>query len=209
MEGQRRSARPQQRGELRRQAILRALEEQLAESALADISIEQITQRAGVSRSAFYFYFSTKNVAVAGLLVDRFTRLRDWAWPLLTSQEPTTDRWRKLLTWIVEEWSTQPQMFLAVIDARNADPAARALWEDWISLFVDDLVTFIDHERTRGRAPAGPAARSLASTLTALNQQALENHLRSSPAPGAAHELIGVLTHIWVSSIYGTPQEES
>ena len=57
----------QARGEHRRAALLHALEAQLQERALADISVASITREAGVARSAFYFYFPSKNAAVAEL----------------------------------------------------------------------------------------------------------------------------------------------
>lgn len=199
---------PQKRGELRRQAMLAALEELLEETPLHEITTEQITERAGVVRSAFYFYFPTKYVAVATLLGDRFTSLRDWAWPLLTSSQNLFDRWRALLSWIVDEWTSQPRMFIALLDARNADSSVRELWGESRSLYVADLANFIEYERSHNNAPQGLPADALATALNALNERSLEIHLRRAGTADEAKQLIEVLTHVWVSSIYGTLQEE-
>lgn len=198
---------PQKRGDERRQAIITSLEELLTEDALDVISIKQITDRADVGRSAFYFYFSTKYAAVASLLNDRFVRLHDWAWPILTTTDNPASRWRAILRWLVDEWTAQPRMFVAMLDARNADGIAAELWEQWMRLYVGDLTRFIEFERTRQLAPAGPPAAHLAESLNAMNERSLENHLRRNGTVEEANELTDMLTHIWVSSIYALPRE--
>ena len=47
--------RPPARGDQRRSALLRSLDEHLQESSLESINIADISRRAGVTRSAFYF----------------------------------------------------------------------------------------------------------------------------------------------------------
>ncbi len=201
-------SKPQKRGDERQQAIIAALEELLTENALEHISIKRITDRAHVGRSAFYFYFATKYAAVAWLLNDRFQRLHDWAWPILTSTESPVSRWRAILHWIVDEWTTQPRMFIAMLDARNADDTAAQLWEQWMRRYVDDLTRFITFERNRQLAPAGPSAARLAESLNAMNEKSLENHLRRNGTVEEANALTDMLTHIWVSSIYTFPREK-
>src|ERR1700722_19737602 len=67
----RRSARAA--GDEREQAILRTAEQLLAERSLAEISVDDLAQGAGLSRSAFYFYFASKD-AVVLTLVDRMVQ---------------------------------------------------------------------------------------------------------------------------------------
>ena len=61
--------RPPQRSDYRREAILDALDTWLQESNLDAINIAEISKQAGVTRSAFYFYFENKGAAVAALMV--------------------------------------------------------------------------------------------------------------------------------------------
>jgi AcrR family transcriptional regulator len=57
-----------QRSDLRRRAILESLDHHLRESGFDGLNIADVARRAGVTRSAFYFYFENKAAAVAALL---------------------------------------------------------------------------------------------------------------------------------------------
>src|SRR5580700_9701899 len=57
-------------GDERERAILSTAERLLGERSLAEISVDDLAQGAGISRSAFYFYFPSKD-AVVLTLVDR------------------------------------------------------------------------------------------------------------------------------------------
>ena len=56
--------RPPQKGDQRRSALLQSLDHHLQEGSLDSINIADISRRAGVTRSAFYFYFENKAAAV-------------------------------------------------------------------------------------------------------------------------------------------------
>ena len=59
------------RGDRRREALLAALDDRLKTTALDDISVADLTESAGITRSAFYFYFDSKAAAVGVLLAMR------------------------------------------------------------------------------------------------------------------------------------------
>src|SRR5258708_27448240 len=48
------------RGDRQRDAIVSAVRELLQERSFADLSVSTISERAGVARSGFYFYFDSK-----------------------------------------------------------------------------------------------------------------------------------------------------
>ena len=60
------------KGDQRRAALLESLDELLHGGNLESISIADISRRAGVTRSAFYFYFENKAVAVAALMEEMY-----------------------------------------------------------------------------------------------------------------------------------------
>ena len=60
------------KGDERRTALLEALDHRLQESDLDSINIADISRRAGVTRSAFYFYFENKATAVAALMDEMY-----------------------------------------------------------------------------------------------------------------------------------------
>ncbi|MDT5197961.1 MAG: hypothetical protein QOH20_4715, partial [Mycobacterium sp.] len=58
------------RGDRQREAIVTAVRELLQERSFADLSVSTISERAGVARSGFYFYFDSKYAVLAVVLAD-------------------------------------------------------------------------------------------------------------------------------------------
>ena len=56
---------PRRRGDRQRQAIVQAVRELLEERPFAQLSVSTISDRAGVARSGFYFYFDSKYAVLA------------------------------------------------------------------------------------------------------------------------------------------------
>ena len=65
---------PKRRGDRQRQAIVQAVRELLEEKPFAQLSVSTISDRAGVARSGFYFYFDSKYAVLAQILADRRAR---------------------------------------------------------------------------------------------------------------------------------------
>ena len=61
------------RGDHARTAILTALRALLDRNPISEVSVQAITRQAGVTRTAFYFYFESKYSALAELLTGRTT----------------------------------------------------------------------------------------------------------------------------------------
>jgi AcrR family transcriptional regulator len=60
------------KGDLREQAILDAAETLLEREGVEPVTVEQIANRAGISRAALYFYFASKQDVVASLVARVF-----------------------------------------------------------------------------------------------------------------------------------------
>ena len=58
------------RGDRQREAIVAAVRELLQERSFADLSVSTISERAGVARSGFYFYFDSKYAVLAVIVAD-------------------------------------------------------------------------------------------------------------------------------------------
>src|SRR5512146_1434146 len=58
------------RGDRQRDAIVAAVRELLQERSFADLSVSTISERAGVARSGFYFYFDSKYSVLATIVKD-------------------------------------------------------------------------------------------------------------------------------------------
>src|SRR5215217_6932226 len=65
------------RGDRQRDAIVTAVRELLQERSFADLSVSTISERAGVARSGFYFYFDSKYDVLAFIVKDALAELDD------------------------------------------------------------------------------------------------------------------------------------
>ena len=63
------------RGDRQRDAIVVAVRELLQERSFADLSVSTISERAGVARSGFYFYFDSKYAVLAVIVADAMAQL--------------------------------------------------------------------------------------------------------------------------------------
>lgn len=197
-----RGRRPEPKGEVRRAALLDALETLLRERTLHDVSVGQIAARAGLTRSAFYFYFPSKEAAVTELLHDVFTEMVGGARAWIDGEGDPRESLRAALAGTIRLWRAHRHLVLAMLDARD-DTAVRELWDSWIDRFVAPLAGAVEAERARGRAPAGgPPAETLIRLLLGMNERALEHHARRDEDERQAGELLDALTETWLAAIY-------
>jgi AcrR family transcriptional regulator len=68
---------PRRRGDRQRQAIVQAVRQLLEEKPFAQLSVSTISDRAGVARSGFYFYFDSKYAVLAQILADATQELEE------------------------------------------------------------------------------------------------------------------------------------
>lgn len=186
-----------------RQALLSALEEILREGVeLERVQVAEVSRRAGVTRSAFYFYFESKTVALAALLNESYAAAADAGEVLVdTSREPA-ERIEASLRALFASVEVDLQLYLAMLAARGSSPGLAEMWNADRTSFVPTIAQMIDAERAAGRAPDGPESEQLAEALLDLNDRALENHARAGGH--TTDERIEALVAIWVRSIYGS-----
>ena len=188
-------------GDSRRGALLEALDDRLREASLDEINIADISRRAGVTRSAFYFYFENKAAAVAALHDEMYAEGFDAA-EVLGGDGTVRDRISSAIRAIVQGWGERTHLHRAVLDARAASPAVRDQWDAFQQSYVDLVADLIDAERAAGSAPPGPDARALATVLLDLNDRALERVVRA-PEGADLDEHVEAVVEVWLRSIYG------
>jgi AcrR family transcriptional regulator len=128
------------RGDQRRAALLSALDQLLATRPLAEIAIADITRAAGVTRSAFYFYFATKGAAVAALLSDFQAEMQQAAAAWYEGGPGTPlERTQAGFTASIELWRDRGSLLVALLDAIGTDPEVREIWETWTQGFVERI----------------------------------------------------------------------
>lgn len=195
--------RPLARGDQRRSALLRSLDEHLLDASLDSVNIADIASSAGVTRSAFYFYFENKQAAVAALVEGMYDEAVA-ATALLGGSDAPAKNIEATIRALFGAWERHQHIYRAMLDARATSAPVREMWESDRASFVPLVAEVIEGERAAGRAPAGPDASDLATVLLELNDRALERLARGD---GLSREaLTNTVVHVWLSSIYGSAQ---
>jgi AcrR family transcriptional regulator len=188
------------RGDRRRTALLEALDHHLREESLDSINIADISRRAGVTRSAFYFYFDNKASAVAALMEEMYDESLDAA-ALLRGDGTPAERVEGMVRALFAAWERHEHLYRAMYDARATSSTVRELWDNDRESFVPVVAEVIEAERAAGAAPAGPDAAHLASVLLELNDRMLERLALGGPL--GRDDLVDAVVAVWVHTIYG------
>jgi AcrR family transcriptional regulator len=191
-------------GDQRRAELLVTLEALLEERALDDIGIAEITRAAGVTRSAFYFYFPTKAAAVAALLADFYDEMIAAAGDWYEATDGTgLDRLQASFEASVAAWRARAGLMVAMLDAVGTDAEARELWQQWIDAYVKRAAARIEADRAAGLARDSVDAHMLATALVGAVFHVMERDVRAIHAGKAPSELVApALTDIWHRAIY-------
>ena len=199
--------RPPDRRDQRRAALLRALDELLRERELDTITIAEIAARAGVTRSAFYFYFENRAACVAMLGSERYEKALATSERLFASDQPPQQRIQAMVSGLFAAWEGRQYLYRATLEASRTSATLRAIWNAYRESFVAPVAAMIEHERSAGRAPAGPDSPTLASLLLDLSDAALE---RLTPDdPHTTRLRTDALAAIWFRTIYAATGEDS
>lgn len=190
------------RGDVRREALLTALEELLREQSLGEVKVGEISSRAGVTRSAFYFYFENKPMAALALMADLYESSSDATDLLVKAEGEPRARIRSVIEALFDSVDRTPHTYRALLEARAASESVRELYQQGRAEFAEMVAEMIERERVGGRAIDGPDASALARVLLDLNDHAVERHAIGAGPDREAH--IDALTHLWTMSIYGS-----
>ncbi|AVZ38169.1 MULTISPECIES: TetR/AcrR family transcriptional regulator [unclassified Dietzia] len=191
------------RGDRRREALLAELDRQLRTTTLDDISVADLTDAAGITRSAFYFYFDSKAAAVTVLLSSIQEAAATSNGVLVNSDGRFRSRVTSTLSGLADRMLDNAHVYRALLTARTTHEPMRRLWNEGRAELAAPIAEYIRSERAAGRAPDGADPMALATSLIQVNESVLE-HLAYDA--GADREpMIATASDLWVRAIYGRP----
>jgi len=192
-------------GDDRERAILTTAAQLFDQRAYHDISVDDLARGAGLSRSAFYFYFASKEqvlLALLNRLVEEQLREEQEAPEALASDPPAV--WRAVLGGSYARWSAHPGVYRAAIHARASSAEVSQVWTGFLEHFVARTAAAIGAERARGAAAVGVPARDLAIYLVRLNERMFEAVAHGLQPTVDESRMVDGLVCVWLSAIYGT-----
>jgi TetR/AcrR family transcriptional regulator, ethionamide resistance regulator len=182
-------------------AVLAATEALLAEGAsYSDLNIERIATRAGISRTAFYFYFRDKRELLLRLTADVNEQLYEQADIWFSGTGAPEPEMRKALQNIAALYAEHGVLLRAIVEVSAYDEQIASLWRVMLGRFVDASRRRIEAEQAAGRTgPHHPHATAFAlvwMTERTMYQQFVQGE------PVAADDLVEAMVGIWLRSVY-------
>ncbi|MBJ7464566.1 MAG: TetR/AcrR family transcriptional regulator [Mycolicibacterium sp.] len=199
----RRAARPS--GDERQQAILDTAARLIQQRSFADISVDDLAKGAGISRPTFYFYFASKEAVLLSLMDPLITRA-DSGFDNAMDSMPTEphEAIRRGIEIFFSSFGSHPATARAGAEAVNSSPEFRAIWAGLMQKWIGLTAALINAERQRGAAPETLPALDLATSLNLMNEKMMMATL-ADDRPSVEHDrVVDTLTHIWLTSIYGS-----
>jgi AcrR family transcriptional regulator len=185
-------------------AVLAATEKLLAEgSSYADLNVERIATAAGISRTAFYFYFADKRellMKLASALSDELYREADAWW---SGDGDGSQQLTAAVGKIATLYRIHRPLVCAVVEVAAYDEVVGPFWRSLVGRFVEASAARIETEIAAGRADAGLGAHATSFSLVWMTERALYQMLVQE-APVRDDELVRALARIWTSTVYGT-----
>ena len=182
-------------------AVLKATEELLEEGAtFAELGIERIATRAGISRTAFYFYFRDKRELLMRLTEEVNQQLMVAADAWWSGGEDI----RSALDRVGDLYREHGLLLRAIVEVSTYDEEVAQFWRGQVGRFVEATRTRIEAEQAAGRALPGPADAMAFALIWMAERTFYQQRVQSPPAaPADLDEVVEALAAIFHRSVYG------
>lgn len=196
------------RGDRQRDAIVAAVRELLEQRAFADLSVSTISERAGVARSGFYFYFDSKYAVLAVIVAEAMEQLdaltHNFA-PRGDDESPAAFAKRMVGSATAVFASNDPIMSACTV-AQNTDAQIRELMNDFQDMVIDKIVGVV--EQDVGARPISGDIPALVRTLTSTTAMTLAHDPAFIGRGEDPQRAVDVLERLWLNALWGGPARE-
>jgi AcrR family transcriptional regulator len=185
------------------QEIFDAMEELLTTTSLDDLAVAQILEKADVSRTTFYRYFTSKHQVVSALLAALQLELVDVMQPWYTRPEESPKQaLTESITAVAQLWQRHRPVLRACSENWHSDPEIGEKWVAMMDRFASGTSRQIEYERRRGLAPKGVSSRKLALHLTWSSERQLYLAGFGMYGPKLEMDAVETIVAMWLGSIY-------
>jgi AcrR family transcriptional regulator len=184
-----------------RTAILDAVRELLTLRRLEDLQVNEIVERAEISRPTFYSHFETKYSVVAALVADMGQSIHDHWQPVFSGRGPIReDQLREVGRLTLQAWREQGALFGATIEGWHSDQEIHDAWNDVLERFRVALTERLARWRplTARDEMAVPAMISFFERCVYLAVSVPDTPLGKSD-----DQLAELLASVWVKTLRG------
>jgi AcrR family transcriptional regulator len=201
---------PRRRGDRQRQAIVQAVRELLEERPFAQLSVSSISDRAGVARSGFYFYFDSKYAVLAQILADathELEELTEYFAPRGPDESPAAFA-KRMVGSAAAVYAHNDPVMSACNAARNTDAEIRDLLDQQVEGVVQQIIGIVNDELRAGTAhPISDDIPVLVRTLAVTTVQTLSGDTAFLGADGDVQRGVQVLEALWLNALWGGSED--
>ncbi|MDH6197120.1 AcrR family transcriptional regulator [Mycobacterium frederiksbergense] len=191
------------RGDRQREAIVTAVRELLEDQSFADLSVSAISERAGVARSGFYFYFDSKYAVLAVILAEAMEQLdtltHNFA-PRGRGESPAAFA-KRMVGSAAAVFATNDPIMSACTVAQNTDAQIRDLMNDVEDAVIAKIVGVVEGDE--GAHPISEDIPALVRTLTSTTAMVLAHDPAFIGRGEDPKRAIDVLERLWLNALWG------
>jgi TetR/AcrR family transcriptional regulator, ethionamide resistance regulator len=181
------------------QAAREGLVELLKASSFKDVTVDELARAAGISRTAFYFYYRGKNEVLMAAAEEASGEIYAEADRWWHGEGPPAELVRAALEGIAAVYLEHPDVLRAAVEAAAYDEEFKNFYGALIQRFVTATAEHLRRELGAGRLrplDPGPVAEALVWMAERCNYAFLVVEGRP------AREVVDSLTTIWVHALY-------
>ena len=197
---------PRRRGDRQRHAIVAAVRELLQEKPFAELSVSSISDRAGVARSGFYFYFDSKYAVLAHILVEVAEELVELTGDFAPRGDGETPAQfaKRMVRSAAAVYAHNDPVMSACNSARSTDAEIRDILDGYNEAVIDQVVAIVEPEIAAGTAdPITADVRFLVRTLSAATAMALSGESLFLGPERELDRTVDVLEKLWLHALWG------
>jgi TetR/AcrR family transcriptional regulator, ethionamide resistance regulator len=183
-------------------AVLQATEDLLAQGgSFADLKIERIAAGAGISRTAFYFYFRDKRELLMRLCEDVTSALYEEADAWFSGDTMTRTEVREALMRVATLYDDHGPLLRAITEVATYDEELAGFWRALLQRFADATSKRIEAEQQAGRA-GDMAPAPTAFSLVWMTERTLYEHMVQNGGQDL-EALVDAMAGVWTRAVYG------
>ena len=178
-----------------REALLRLLS---AGTPFKNLTVDELARAAGLSRTAFYFYFPGKDEALMSAAAEVTEELYERADSWWHGEGPPEQLVRAALEGILQVYVEHAALLRAAVEATGYNPEFEAFYKQLLDRFVRATAEHLRREHEAGRLrplDCDVVAEGLVWQAERCNHVLIEQG--RSP-----EELVDALTAVWVHALY-------
>jgi AcrR family transcriptional regulator len=194
------------RGDRQREAILNAVHELLREKPFSELSVSTISDRAGVARSGFYFYFDSKYSVLAQMLAEAMQELEELTHYFAPrgADESTAAFAKRMVGSAALVYSHNDPVMSACNAARSTDAEIREILDQQMGSVIEQIVKIVEDEAKAGTAhPISDDVPTLVRTLAATTGATLSGDTAFVGGDRDMSRAVEVLERLWLYSLWG------